>query len=148
MPDSAQDDKIVDRCLNRPGAKQAREPPVGRASSLNSSAESKYVLGTSPLAHAADEGDVHSRVSATSCIHMKNHLKNPDVHASSARCNASRHARMRAKMRRDLLQLSSSEARAQRNSLTSLFELCHRRFFPQRFVHCSSSVDSWPCAHI
>jgi len=67
MPDSAQDDKIVDRCLDRPGAKakQAREPPVGRATSLNSSAESKCVLGTSPLAHAADEGDVHSRVSAT-----------------------------------------------------------------------------------
>eukprot|EP00466_Bigelowiella_natans_P008131 jgi/Bigna1/61797/fgenesh1_kg.26_\ len=64
MPDSAQDDKIVDRCLDRPGAKakQAREPPVGRATSLNSSAESKCALGTSPLAHAADEGEVHSRV--------------------------------------------------------------------------------------
>jgi len=60
----------VDRCLDRPGAKakQAREPPVGRATSLNSSAESKCVLGTSPLAHAADEGDVHSRVSATAPV--------------------------------------------------------------------------------
>eukprot|EP00466_Bigelowiella_natans_P003088 jgi/Bigna1/70795/fgenesh1_pg.13_\ len=57
-----QDDKVVDRCLGRPRAKQAWEPPVGRATSLNSSAESKCVLGTSPLAHAADEGDVHSRV--------------------------------------------------------------------------------------
>eukprot|EP00466_Bigelowiella_natans_P020513 jgi/Bigna1/73462/fgenesh1_pg.24_\ len=84
MPDSAQDDKIVDRCLDRPGAKQAREPPVGRATSLNSSAESKCVLGTSPLAHAADEGDVHSRVSATTGVNSGDACVDSDKSAKAA----------------------------------------------------------------
>mmetsp|Transcript_34787 Transcript_34787/g.48429 ORF Transcript_34787/g.48429 Transcript_34787/m.48429 type:complete len:111 (-) Transcript_34787:479-811(-) len=61
------DKQIVDRCLDGPNAKreQALVSPVGRATSLNSSAESKCVLGVSPMANAADEGDTHSRVSAT-----------------------------------------------------------------------------------
>jgi len=76
----------VDRCLDRPGAKakQAREPPVGRATSLNSSAESKCVLGTSPLAHAADEGDVHSRVSATTGVNSGDACVDSDKGAKAA----------------------------------------------------------------
>mmetsp|Transcript_34790 Transcript_34790/g.48441 ORF Transcript_34790/g.48441 Transcript_34790/m.48441 type:complete len:86 (-) Transcript_34790:283-540(-) len=51
-PTSTQVDKqIVDRCLDGPNAKceQALVSPVGRATSLNSSAESECVLGVSPF---------------------------------------------------------------------------------------------------